>query len=127
MGPGSGTQFYEQVGDPEAVRTGWDPAVSRATWFDRTAFRAPAAGTFATTQEKNTLRQPGFWDLNMSFRKGFNVAGTTHRFDLRVEAFNILNRTRLGNAVTNPTLPDFGLITSLTGNRTMQIGMQYVF
>jgi Carboxypeptidase regulatory-like domain len=127
VGPGSGQQFYEQVGDPKAVRTDWDPALSRATWFDRNAFQAPAGGTFATTQEKNTLRQPGFWDINMSFRKGFNVAGSTHRFDLRVEAFNILNRTRLDNAVTNPTLPDFGYITSLTGNRTMQIGMQYLF
>jgi Carboxypeptidase regulatory-like domain/TonB dependent receptor len=127
VGPGSGQQFYEQIGDPKAVRTDWDPELSRATWFDRNAFQAPATGTFATTQEKNTLRQPGFWDLNMSFRKGFNVVGTTHRFDLRLEAFNILNRRRLDNAVTNPTLPDFGYITSLTGNRTIQIGMQYIF
>jgi hypothetical protein len=44
-----------------------------------------------------------------------------------VEAFNILNRRRLGNAVTNPSLADFGYITSLVGNRTMQIGMQYLF
>jgi hypothetical protein len=127
VGPGSGQQFYEQIGDPKAVRTDWDPELSRATWFDRNAFQAPVTGTFATTQEKNTLRQPGFWDLNMSFRKGFNVVGTTHRFDLRLEAFNILNRRRLDNAVTNPTLPDFGYITSLTGNRTIQIGMQYIF
>jgi len=127
VGPGSGNQFYNVIGDPTAVRTDWDPELSRATWFDRNAFQAPAVGTFATTQEKNTLRQPGFWDINMSFRKGFNVTGTAHRLDLRVEAFNILNRPRLDNAVTNPTLPDFGYITSLTGNRTMQIGMQYVF
>jgi hypothetical protein len=127
VGPGSGQQFYEQIGDPKAVRTDWDPDLSRATWFDRNAFQAPRAGTFATTQEKNTLRQPGFWDINMSLRKAFTIPGSTHRFDLRVEAFNILNRKRLDNAVINPTLPDFGYITSLTGNRTMQIGMQYVF
>jgi carboxypeptidase family protein len=127
VGPGSGQQFYEQVGDPKAVRSDWDPELSRATWFDRNAFRAPATGTFATTQKKNSLRQPGFWDINMSFRKAFPIQGTTHRFDLRVEAFNLMNRRRLDNAVINPTLPDFGYITSLTGNRTMQIGMQYVF
>jgi hypothetical protein len=46
------------------------PALSRATWCDRNAFAAPAAGTLATTQEKNSLTQPGFWDINMSFRKG---------------------------------------------------------
>ena len=72
------------------------------------------------------LRQPGFWDVNLSFRKGFNVAGTQH-FDFRIEVFNIFNRTRLGNAVTNPTLPDFGNIVSRVGNRTVQLGLQYVF
>jgi hypothetical protein len=127
VGPGSGQQLYELIGDPKAVRTDWDAAVSRATWFDRNAFAAPATGTFATTQEKNTLRQPGFWDINMSLRKGFTIPNSTHRVDFRVEAFNILNRTRLDNAVINPTLPDFGYIISRTGNRTMQIGMQYVF
>jgi len=126
VGPGSGNQFYELVGDPKAVRTEWDDATSRATWFDKNAFRIPTTGTFATSQAKNILRQPGFWDINMSFRKGFASVGT-HRFDVRLEVFNILNHTRLDNAVTNPTLPDFGFITSRVGNRTMQVGMQYVF
>jgi hypothetical protein len=127
VGPGSGTQFYDQISDdPTSARSDWDPVLSRAVWFDRTAFRAPAAGTFATTQEKNGLRQPGFWDLNLSFRKGFTVFGP-QRFDLRIEAFNIMNRTRLGNAVTNPSSADFGYITSRVGSRTMQVGMQYLF
>ena len=126
VGPGSGSQFYERVGDPGSVRTDWDDALARATWFDKNAFRIPTTGTFASSQPKNTLRQPGFWDINMSLRKGFATIGT-HRFDVRLEVFNIFNRTRLGNAVTNPTLADFGYITSRVGNRTMQVGMQYVF
>jgi hypothetical protein len=127
VGPGSGQQFWDQIGDPSAVRTDWDSATSRAIWFDRNAFRQPAAGTFATTQKRNSLRQPGFWDINLSLRKSFNVTGTNQRLDFRLEAFNILNRTRLDNAVINPTLPDFGYITSRTGNRVMQVGMQYQF
>ncbi|HEY1302442.1 MAG TPA: carboxypeptidase-like regulatory domain-containing protein [Vicinamibacterales bacterium] len=126
VGPGSGQQFYELVGDPTAARTDWDDATARAAWFDKNAFRIPTTGTFATSQPKNTLRQPGFWDINMSLRKGFATLGT-HRFDVRLEVFNILNHTRLDNAVINPTLPDFGFITSRVGNRTMQLGMQYVF
>ena len=129
VGAGSGAQLYDQVSDPEATRrTEWGPIPSGlgAIWFNPAAFRQPAAGTFATSQEKNSLRQPGFWDINLSFRKGFAVVGT-QRFDLRIEAFNIINRARLGNAVTNPTLGDFGYITSKVGNRTMQIGMQYIF
>ena len=126
VGPGSGNQYYELIGDPAAVGTGWDDALGRATWFDKSAFRAPAPGTYATSQPKNLLRQPGFWDVNMSFRKGFNVANARH-FDFRLEVFNIFNRTRLGNAVTNPTLADFGNIVSRVGNRTVQLGLQYVF
>jgi hypothetical protein len=123
VGPGSGGQLYELIGDPTAARTDFNG--TNAIWFDRAAFRAPAAGTFATSQEKNLLRQPGFWDINMSLRKSVPVG--TNRFELRWEIFNVLNRPTLGNATTNPNLGDFGLITSKTGNRTMQIGLQYVF
>ena len=123
VGPGSGSQFYNQVGDPKNGRTEFDG--TRAVWFDRRAFAAPASGTLATDWEINPLRQPGFWDLHMSLRKGFPVG--PHRVELRWEAFNVLNRTRLGNATTNPNLPDFGSITSRVGNRTMQMGLQYIF
>src|SRR6185369_14938708 len=119
VGPGSGNQFYNTVGDPNVNQVDWSDAINRATWFDKTAFAPPAPGTFATSFEKNLLRNPGFWELNMSFRKSFAVVGA-QRLDLRLDAFNILNRTRLGNAVSNPTLPDYGFITSRLGNRTMQ-------
>ena len=39
----------------------------------------------------------------------------------------MLNHTNLGGANANPTSADFGTITSRTGNRTMQIGLQYIF
>lgn len=122
IGPGSGQQFYSVVGDPKRVRTAFDG--TRSVWFDRNAFQVPAAGTFGS-QAQNTLRQPGFWDLNMSLRKSVPVG--THRFELRWEAFNVLNHTNLGNAQTNPNLGDFGTISSRTGNRTMQVGLQYIF
>ena len=128
VGPGSGQQFWEQTGaDPNAARTEWDDTTNRLVWFDRNAFRQPTAGTFATSQERNSLRQPGFWDVNLSLRKAFNISGTGDRLDFRLEAFNVFNRTRLDNAVINPTLPDFGSIVARTGNRVMQVGMQYQF
>lgn len=123
VGPGSGGQFYEQVGDPDTGRTEWDG--TRAVWFNGAAFQAPAAGTVATSQKRNGLRQPGFWDLHMALRKSVPVG--THRIELRWEIFNVLNHTNLGNASTNPSSGDFGAITSRTGNRTMQIGLNYAF
>ena len=123
VGPGSGNQYYELVGDPKAGRVEWDG--TRAIWFDRAAFRAPAAGTFATNQPRNFLRQPGFWDLHVSLRKNFPIG--TRRVEVRWDAFNVLNHTNLGNAQTNPNVADFGQISSRTGSRTMQVGLQYVF
>lgn len=123
VGPGSGNQYWEMVGDPESGRTDFDG--TRAVWFNKNAFAPPASGTLATSQPRNVLRQPGFWDLHMALRKAFPIG--TRRVELRWEAFNVLNHTNLGNATTNPNLGDFGTITSRTGNRTMQVGLQYIF
>jgi hypothetical protein len=123
VGPGSGGQFYNLVGDPNTGRTEFDG--TRAVWFNRDAFRIPTTGSYATTWERNNLRQPGFWDLHMSLRKSVPIGN--HRAELRWDVFNVLNHTNLGNAQANPTSADFGTITSKTGNRTMQIGLQYVF
>jgi hypothetical protein len=123
VGPGSGSQFLNVIGDPTAARTEFNG--TQAIWFDKSAFQAPAAGTFAAAA-KNILRQPGFWDLNMSIRKSFPVTNG-QRIEFRWDAFNVLNHPRLDNASTNPLTGDFGLITSKTGNRTMQVGLQYIF
>jgi hypothetical protein len=123
VGAGSGPQYYNLVGDPNAGRTEFDG--TRAVWFNKDAFRIPTTGTYATTWERNNLRQPGFWDLHMSLRKSVPVG--SHRAELRWDVFNVLNRPTLGNVQTNPTSADFGTITSKTGNRTMQVGLQYVF
>jgi hypothetical protein len=131
VGPGSGQQFYNLVGDPKKIRTDFDSKLGYATWFDTSAFQAPAPGTLGK-QPQNTLRYPGYWDINMALRKSVRVING-HRVEFRLDAFNVMNRHRLndniiGNNVNNPNVPaDFGRITSLTGNRTMQIGMQYVF
>jgi hypothetical protein len=128
VGPGSGQQFYNIVGDPFSVRTEFDG--TRAIWFNKDAFQAPAPGTFGN-QAQNTLRYPGFWDINMSLRKGIGLPNN-HRIEFRAEAFNVLNHPRLndviiGNNVNNPNSGDFGTIISKVGNRTMQLGIQYIF
>jgi hypothetical protein len=124
VGAGSGSQFYTLVGDPKNV-TRTDLTSTPAIWFNKDAFARPTAGTYGV-QPRNSLRNPGFWDMHLSVRRSFPVT-ETHRFDLRWEAFNALNHPTLGNANSNPTLGSFGTITSKTGNRTMQINLQYLF
>jgi hypothetical protein len=123
VGAGSGQQFYNVVGDPMSGRADWNG--TQAVWFNRSAFAAPAAGTFGV-QAQNTLRQPGFWDLNAALRKSFRTFGG-QRFEYRLEAFNVFNHPRLADSSTNPSAGDFGLITRKTGNRTVQMGLQYIF
>jgi hypothetical protein len=124
IGAGSGDQFYNIVGDPTAGRADWDG--TSAVWFNKAAFQAPAPGTLGTPTQ-NPLRQPGFWDLNTSLRKTLRIING-QRLEYRIEAFNVLNHPRLGNAGINPNTPaDFGLITGKTGNRTVQMGLQYIF
>lgn len=123
VGPGSGSQFWHQVGDPKQVeRTNFTES---AVWFNREAFVQPAPGTFGV-QPLNALRHPGFWEWNVSLLRSFRVA-EKQSFYLRWEAFNVLNHPTLGGANSNPTSGNFGLVTSKGGNRTMQIVLQYHF
>jgi hypothetical protein len=124
VGAGSGNQFYSLTGDPNAVKR-TDLTAIPAIWFNKDAFTKPAPGTYGV-QPRNSLRNPGFWDVHLSVRRSFPVS-EKHRFDLRWESFNALNHPTLGTANTNPTLGSFGTITSKTGNRTMQINLQYLF
>jgi hypothetical protein len=123
VGPGSGNQYYTVVGNPKAVpRTDF---TTSAVWFNKDAFVRPAAGTFAPYM-RNVLRQPGFWDANVSITRNFAIT-EGQRFEFRWEAFNVLNHARLGAANSTPTSGSFGLITSKTGNRFMQVNLKYVF
>jgi len=122
VGPGSGDQFWRQVGDADIQRTSF---TTSAVWFNREAFAQPSAGTFGE-QARNALRNPGFWEWNMSVRRAFRLA-ETKTFYFRWEAFNVLNHPTLGSANGNPTSGSFGLVTSKTGNRNMQIVLQLQF
>ncbi len=123
IGPGSGNQFWHQVGDPRQVtRTAFTDS---AVWFNRDAFVQPAPGTFGV-QPRNGLRNPGFWDWNVSVLRSLRLMHD-HTLDFRWEAFNALNHPTLGGANRNPTSGSFGLVTSKVGSRTMQFVLQYRF
>jgi hypothetical protein len=97
-----------------------------AVWFNREAFMKPDAGTFGV-QPRNALRNPSFWEWNLSVLRRFRVT-ENQALDVRWEAFNALNHPHLSSANSNPTSGSFGLVTSKTGDRrTMQVVLQYRF
>jgi hypothetical protein len=122
VGPGSGAQFWNQVGDPDVAHGDFTESV---VWFNKDAFARPAAGTFGV-QPRNGLRNPPFWTTDFGLRKMIPLQGQ-HRLQLRVEAFNVLNHPNWSGANGNPTSGSFGLITSKNGERRIQLAAKYMF
>jgi hypothetical protein len=123
VGPGSGSQFWNQVSNPlDVARTGFTDS---AVWFNKAAFARPANGTFGL-QPRNGIYNPSFWAFDIGIRKNFPT--TEHqRLQMRFEFFDILNHPNWGGANNNPTSGQFGLVTSKSGNRTIQLALKYIF
>ena len=120
VGPGSGSQFYNLVGDPKLSHGSFEDP-----WFNKDAFARPGPGTYGV-QPRNSLRNPGFWTTDFGLRKNFPVKDG-QRLQLRVEVFNLLNHPNWGGANANPTSGSFGLVTSKGGERQIQLSASYAF
>jgi hypothetical protein len=91
------------IGDPDGPQT-------KDQWFNATAigspgsaFERPARGTFGT-MERNALRGPGYWRVDASLFKHFDVGGT-RSLEARIEAVNLFNNVNLGNPDSEVGVP----------------------
>jgi len=122
VGPGSGNQFWNMIGDP-TIEPG--PFAASAAWFNPAAFARPAAGTFGV-QPRNSLRNRSTWNFDLGIRKNIPLSGS-HQLQVRVEAFNALNHPNWSGANNNPTSGSFGFVTSKGGERVIQLSTKYSF
>jgi carboxypeptidase family protein len=122
VGPGSGNQFWNLVGDP-TIDPG--PFTTSAAWFNPAAFAKPAAGTFGV-QPRNMLRNPPTWNFDLGVRKRVPLVGS-QQLQLRVEAFNVLNHPNWDVANNNPNSGSFGQVTRKVDQRTVQLSIRYNF
>jgi hypothetical protein len=122
VGPGSGSQFWNLVGDPTIAQGAF---TASAPWFNPAAFARPAAGTFGV-QPRNSLRNPPTWNFDLGIRKNVPLTGS-HQLQFRVEAFNALNHPNWNGANNNPTGGSFGLVTGKSGERVIQLSTKYSF
>ena len=74
---------------------------------------------------RDEVRQPGYLDLDASLQKTFSYSDR-FQFQLRLDTFNALNHTNLGNPVATVNSSTFGQLTTATA-RTMQIGGRLTF
>jgi hypothetical protein len=119
---------------------GWRAPVSgskfdpnKDLWYDKIVFNqgissATLNAMFGNATRNNPkLRSPWNFNENVALGRSFRF-GERRSFDIRGEAFNILNRVRWGGANNSITSATFGKVTT-QGNtpRRMQIGMKLYF
>jgi hypothetical protein len=84
-------------------------------WFNTSAFRVNALGTFGTGG-RNQLSDPGLWNLDYSLFKSFAIRELA-KLQFRGELFNAFNHVNLGTPVLSAISPN-----SRGGRRQAQVG-----
>ena len=96
------------------------------SWFDKSAFVVPDSFTYGNSGS-GILRADHQWNVDASFFKRFSGnAGST--FELRVEAFNLLNSVYFAAPNTLIDTASGGRVTSTSNQpRQVQLGLKYLF
>ncbi|MGC4052479.1 MAG: carboxypeptidase regulatory-like domain-containing protein [Paludibaculum sp.] len=136
VGPGSGSQIWNVVGDPQLGNGDKKFAASAGDasfWFrtkdasGTSIFQKPANGTFVTGYFRSLIYNPGFQNWNLGLFKTFAV--TEHQnLLLRFEAFNWINHPNWGGADSGPLSSTFGKVTGKNDDRrNLQLSLRYSF
>jgi hypothetical protein len=112
------------VGNPR-LSTDRSHAELIARYFDPSAFRQNAPGTFGNFG-RNVLEGPGKVSVDLVMSKTFFVT-ERHRVQFRAEAYNALNRVNLDNPNANLLSATVGRITGSGPPRVFQLALRYQF
>jgi hypothetical protein len=85
-------------------------------YINKAAFTPNAVGTFGNVA-RNSLRQPNFYNVDMSISRIFPIREQL-KFQLRMEAFNVLNHPNLNGFTTSLSSGTFGNATGAADPRT---------
>ena len=127
---GIGNDNCDQISAESARPAGASPLQK---WFNTSAFKTNAIGTYGDAG-RNNLRRPGLINTNASVFRHFPISERL-RAELRVEAFNALNHPNLNlffsSSAYQSTLalnsPTFGQITSAQDPRLLQVALKLRF
>jgi hypothetical protein len=75
---------------------------------------------------KNTLRAPAFWNSDLSLSKRIRIL-EGHNLVLRADLLNAFNQDNYGIPLNSLASPIFGQNTNNWGNRSMTLGVKYIF
>jgi len=96
-------------------------------WFNRDCVVAPTdpSQPFGNA-ERNSVRGPLFWQLDLVASKRVALGGPM-RLELRIEAFNLLNRVNFRAPNGNRSAAGFGTITAAFDPRQLQLGVKLLW
>ncbi|HYO82459.1 MAG TPA: hypothetical protein VES20_13735, partial [Bryobacteraceae bacterium] len=94
-------------------------------WFDTDAFRQPAPYTFGN-QGINILRGDGYVNIDLSLLKNIPL-GEERKLQFRAESFNFTNTPTFGLPGRVLGGPGFGIISSASPGRRVQLGLRLVW
>jgi hypothetical protein len=122
---GTNNQRPNVIGNP-ALPDGRSEGAEILAWFDRTAFAAPAPGTYGNAG-RNALMGPSSANTNLAVFKNFRLPWREGmQLQFRSEFFNLFNNVNLSNP--NGTLgTNMGRITSAADARVIQFALKLRF
>ena len=125
-------------GDGQRVVVTGDPNAHGSTfnaWFDPTVFALPPGGS-AGNASKNSVRNPGVNNNDVTMSKRFLIRGEQRFLQFRWEAYNVFNHTQYSGINTAARYDlttgaqvnaQFGQVTSVRSARVMQGVLRFVF
>ena len=113
---------------PNRVADGNLPSGDRTLnrWFDTSAFTLPPMFVIGNAG-RNVITGPGYVNFDLSLFKNTRIT-ERQRLELRAEFFNAFNHPNFGLPGGNISTPTtFGVITSASSPRIIQLGIKYYF
>ena len=113
---------------PNVIGDLYGDTSSTTSYLNRAAVQLPGVSQPFGNAERNSIRGPKFWQVDLALQKAFHLpVGQNTQFQLRIEAFNVLNRTNFTAPNGNVSSAAFGTITSTFDPRQIQIGARFMF
>jgi hypothetical protein len=94
-------------------------------WFNTAAFAAPGYGFYGNASN-GTIRGPGYTSANVSVYKSFPIYDRLN-FQIRAEAFNVLNHPNFNGLSTGVGSGNYGQLTSAGDPRIMEFAGRLFF
>ena len=110
---------------PNAIRSATLSNPTIFSWFDTGAFVANPPGTYGNAG-RDSIESPGGFNIDAAAMRHIAVTERSY-FELRAEAFNVLNHPVFQNPGTTLSSQNFGRILSANDPRILQFALKYVF